>query len=143
MNPTLTLTAAVALVLSPLALTAEEHAHVGPHKGAVLVWGEDEYHLEVVTDPKAGTVTVYVYGDDDALKAGTARPVAAKSLVMTVKAAKAVTLKLDASPQKGDPDGSASMFTGKHDVFKTDAKLSGTVSGKVGAKPYAGDFKQK
>jgi len=141
MKPILTLGAAVALVLSASAARAEEH--VGPHKGAVLVWGEEEYHLEVVTDPKAGTVTVYVYGNDDDLKAGKGKPIAAKSLVMTVKADKAVTLKLDASPQKGDPDGSASLFTGKHAVFATDAKLSGTVSGKVGTKPYSGDFKQK
>jgi hypothetical protein len=141
MNPIPTLTAAVALLLSPLALAAEEH--IGPHKGAVVEWGEEEYHLEVVTVPKAGTVTVYVYGNDDDLKAGKTKPIAVKNLVMTVKAAKAVTLKLDASPQKGDPEGTASAFTGKHAVFATDAKLAGTVSGKVGSKPYAGDFKQK
>src|SRR3954471_9331554 len=120
MKPILTLGAAVALVLSASPARAEEH--VDPHKGGVLVWGEEEYHLEVVTDAKAGTVTVYVYGNDDDLKAGKGKPIAAKSLVMTVKAAKPATLKLDASPQKGDPDGSASVFTGKHAVFGTDAK---------------------
>lgn len=143
MKTILTLGAVAALVLCPAGLRADEHAHVGPHKGVVVEWGEEEYHLEVVTDPNAGTVTVYVYGNDDDLKAGKARPIAAKSLVMTVKADKAVTLKLDASPQKGDPDGTASAFTGKHAVFGKDAKLSGTVSGKVGSKPYSGDFKQK
>jgi hypothetical protein len=143
MKPILTLGAAIALLLSASPARAEEHEHVGPHKGAVLIWGEEEYHLEVVTDPKAGTVTVYVYGNDDDLKAGKAKPIPAKSLVMTVKADKAVTLKLDARPQKGDPEGSASAFAGKHAVFATDARRSGTVSGKVGTKPYSGDFKQK
>jgi hypothetical protein len=145
MKRTLTLGAALALalalVLYPVGLRAEEH--IGPHKGAVLVWGEEEFHLEVVTDPKAGTVSVYVYGNDDDLKAAKAKPIAVKSLVMTVKADKAVTLKLDASPQSGDPAGTASVFTGKHAVFSSEAKLSGTVSGKVGTKPYSGDFKQK
>jgi hypothetical protein len=142
MKSILTLGAAAALVLTPVGgLRGEEE--IGPHKGAIVEWGEEEYHLEVVADAKAGTVTVYVYGGPEDLKTGKARPIAAKSLVMTVKADKAVTLKLDASPQKGDPDGSASAFAGKHAVFATDAKLSGTVSGKVGTKPYAGDFKQK
>jgi hypothetical protein len=120
---------------------AEEH--IGPHKGAIVEWGEEEYHLEVVTDAKAGTVTVYVYGGEADLKAGKARAIDARSLVMTVKADKTVTVKLEPAPAKGDADGTASVFTGKHAVFSRDAKLTGTVSGKVGAKPYSGEFKQK
>ena len=144
MKPILTLGAVAALMLAPAkSLRAEEHNHVGPHKGAIAEWGDEEYHLEVVTDARAGTVTVYVYGGDADLKAGKGKPIAAKSLVMTVKADKAVTLKLDAMPQAGDPAGTASVFTGKHAVFGSGARLSGTVSGKVGTKPYSGDFKQK
>ena len=116
---------------------------VGPHKGAVVEWGEEEYHLEVVPDAKAGTVTVYVYGDHKELEKGTAKAIEAKSLVMTVKGDKTVTLKLEAKPARGDASGSSSVFVGKHEVFTKDAKLSGTVSGKVGSKPYSGDFKQK
>lgn len=122
---------------------ARAHDHVGPHKGAVAEWGEEEYHLEVVPDAKAGTVTVYVYGGEEDLKKGKAKAIDAKGLVMTVKADKAVTIKLEPAPAKGDPEGTASVFTGKHAVFGKDAKLSGTVSGKVGAKPYSGEFKQK
>lgn len=142
MKPILSLAGAFALVFFPAAgLRAEEH--VGPHKGAIVEWGEEEYHLEVVTDAKAGTVTVYVYGGEADLKAGKARAIDARSLVMTVKADKTVTVKLEPAPAKGDADGTASVFTGKHAVFGKDAKLSGTVSGKVGAKPYSGEFKQK
>lgn len=116
---------------------------VGPHKGAVVEWGEEEYHLEVVPDAKAGTVTVYVYGNHKEFEKGTAKAIDAKSLVMNVKGDKSITLKLDAKPAKGDAKGMSSMFVGKHEVFTKDAKLSGTVSGKVGTKPYSGDFKQK
>jgi hypothetical protein len=136
--------AVAALVLLPAGTRADEkHTHVGPHKGAVAVWGDEYFHLEVVPDPKAGTVTVYVYGDDDDLHKGKAQPIDVQSLVMTIKADKAVTLKLEPSRQKDDPEGKASVFTGKHDVFTKGLKLEGTISGKTGGKPYSGDFKQK
>ena len=48
---------------------------VGPHKGPVAEWGQEEYHLEVVADAKTGEVTVYVYGDDDDLHKGTVRAI--------------------------------------------------------------------
>ena len=122
---------------------ARADEHVGPHKGPVVEWGNEEYHLEVVPDAKAGTVTVYVYGDHDSLDKGKAMAIDAKSLVLTIKATKPVTIKLDAKPAAGDPAGKASVFVGKHDVFASGMKLQGTVSGKVGTKPYSGDFKQK
>ena len=143
MSRTQVLGAAVALVgLGLFGGTVGAH-DVGPHKGPVVEWGNEEYHLEVVPDAKAGTVTVYVYGDHDDLDKGKAKAIDAKSLVLTVKATKAVTIKLDAKPAAGDPEGKASVFVGKHDVFALGMKLQGTVSGKVGTKPYSGDFKQK
>jgi hypothetical protein len=97
----------------------------------------------VVADAKAGTVTVYVYGDHDELHKGVPRSVDAQGLVMTVKGDKAVTIKLEPTRQKLDPEGKASVFTGKHAVFSKEGKLAGTISGKAGGKPYSGDFKQK
>ena len=118
--------------------------HVGPHIGPVAEWGEEEYHLEVVADAKTGDVTVYVYGNDDDLKAGKAKAIAAKTLTLSLKTTEpATTLKLEAKPAKGDADGTSSVFVGKHDAFKSDKKLVGVISGKVGTKPYTGDFKQK
>jgi hypothetical protein len=144
MRTILTVAAVAALAILPAGARADEKGtHVGPHKGAVVEWGEEEFHLEVVSDAKAGTVTVYVYGDHDELHKGVPRAINADGLVMTVKADKAVTIKLEPSRQKLDPAGKASVFTAKHAVFNSDAKLSGTISGKVGTKPYSGDFKQK
>ena len=57
--------------------------HVGPHKGAIVEWGEEEYHLELVTDAKTGTATIYVYGGEEDLKKGTAKPIDAKTLTMS------------------------------------------------------------
>ena len=135
-------------VICALALTAavgffaDEH-EIGPHKGPVAEWGEEEYHLEVVPDAKTGGVTVYVYGSHENLKAGKAKAIDAKSLTLTVKATPPVTLKLEPKPAKDDPAGRSSVFAGRHDVFTKEAKWAGTVSGKVGTKPYTGDFKQK
>jgi hypothetical protein len=130
---------ALAGVIGLLAAPARA-GETGPHKMPVAEWGEEEYHLEVVPDTKAGTVTVYVYGGHDDLHKGTAKAIDAKSLTLTVNADKAVVVKLEAAPAKGDPAGKASVFTGKHAVFSKEMKWSGSVSGKVGTKPYSGDF---
>lgn len=112
----------------------------GPHKGPVAVWGDEEYHLEVVADAKAGTVTVFVFGGHDDLHDGKAKPIAAKTLTLSLATTPATVVKLDAAPAKGDPAGTSSVFVGKHEAFSMDAKLVGSVSGKAGTKPYTGDF---
>jgi hypothetical protein len=96
-----------------------------------------------VADAKAGTVTVYVYGDDDELHKGVPRSVDATPLVLTLKGDKPITIKLEPTRQKLDPEGKCSVFAGKHEVFTKGMKLEGTISGKAKGKPYSGDFKQK
>jgi hypothetical protein len=118
---------------------AAGHPEVGPHKGPLVEWGEEEYHLEVVVDAKEKTVTVYVL-DGEVKKA---KPIDAKQIVLTLKQKPPVTVKLEAMPEKTDPTGKSSRYVGKHDAFGKGGKLEGSVSGKVGDKPYAGDFKQK
>lgn len=123
--------------------TARAEDHEGPHKGIVVEWGEEEYHPEIVVDAKTGAVTVYVYGGEDDLKKGKLKAIEAKTLTLSLKTNPAVTVKLEAAPEKDDPKGSAAKFVGKNDVFTKDVKWVGTLSGKVGTKPYTGDFKQK
>lgn len=131
---------ALGLVFGATALAAPEpHPEKGPHGGPLAEWGEEEYHLEIVPDAKNGAVAVYVL-DGEVKKA---KPIDAKELILTVKATPAVTLKLTAVAEKGDPEGKFSKYVGKHDIFTKEMKWAGSVSGKVGTKPYAGDFKQK
>lgn len=118
--------------------------HKGPHNGIVVEWGDEEYHPEIVVDQKAGTVTVYVYGNHDDLHKKKLKAIDAKSLTLVLKTSPAATtVKLDPAPEKDDPKGSSTKFTATNDVFKKDMKWEGTISGKVGTKPYSGDFKQK
>lgn len=133
---------ATALVVGlSLAARADE---VGPNKGPVAEWGSEEYHLEVVQDTKAGTVTVYVYGGHEDLDKGKKKAIDAKTITLVLKSTSpATTVKLEAAPEKDDPKGSTTKFTATNDVFKKEMKLSGTISGKIGTKPYSGDFKQK
>lgn len=117
--------------------------HTGPHKGIVVEWGDEEYHPEIVIDAKTGTVTVYVYGNHDDLHKAKLKAIDSKTLNLSLKTNPAVTLKLEPSPEKDDPKGKSSRFTAKDDVLKKEMKWEGSISGKVGTKPYSGDFKQK
>ena len=116
----------------------------GPNKGPVAEWGEEEYHVEVVPDTKTGTVAVYIYGGHTDLEKGTRKPVSKDTkITLTLKTEKPTVLKLEAAPEKDDPEGKCSKFTAKHDVFKKDMKWAGSLSAKVGDKAYSGDFKQE
>ncbi len=117
--------------------------HEAPHKGILAEWGDEEYHPEIVVDKAAGTVTVYVYGNHDDLHAKKLKAIDSKSLILVLKTTPATTVKLEPAPEPTDPKGSSTKFVAKNDVFKKDAKWEGTISGKVGAKPYSGEFKQK
>lgn len=137
----LALTTIVGLTFGGITRAEDE---VGPHKGPVAEWGEEEYHLEVVADAKTGEVTVYVFGNHSDLHKGKAKAIEAKTLTLSLKTTEpATTVKLEAKPAKDDPTGKSSVFVAKNDAFKTDKKLSGSISGKLGTKPYSGDFKQK
>lgn len=131
---------AVAALIGGGAVLAHD---TGPHKGPVVEWGEEEYHLEVVADAKTGDVTVYVYGSHDDLAKGKAKAIDAKTLTLSLTTPEKATVKLEPKPAKDDGEGKASVFVGKSDALKTDKKLAGSVSGKVGTKPYTGEFKQK
>lgn len=124
------------------AAKADDHS-VGPHKGAVAEWGDEVYHVEVCIDSKTGEVTVYIYGNHDDFHKKTMKAIDSKELKLTIKGDKPLTVTLAPKPQKDDPKDHSTMFTGKDDGLKTDKKLEGSISGKVGAKPYTGEFKQK
>jgi hypothetical protein len=115
----------------------------GPKGGPAAEWGKEEYHVEVLVDAKAGTVTAYVYGNDEDLKNGKRKPIDSKTITVAFKSNPPVTVKLEATPEKEDPAGKTSKFVGKSDKLPEKGKLSGTVSGKVGNKPYTGDFKEE
>lgn len=130
-----------AFIGSSTASAQEKHEHpsAGPHKGVLAEWGDEEYHVELTFDHKNKMVVIYILDE----KAKKAKPIAAAEVVLTIKGKPPVTLKVKANPEKDDPKGSSSRFAGTNELFGKHQDFEGTVSGKVGNKPYSGDFKAK
>ena len=85
----------------------DSHPEEGPHHGALLELGDEEYHAEIVHDEDAKTVTVYIL-DSTAKKAV---PIDAKSLTIVVRAdGKTNPYELKASAMEGEADGKSSRF---------------------------------
>lgn len=139
----LALVAGLGLLIGHGAQAARLDDHAGPHKGTVIEWGEEELHPELVFDAKGGTVTAYIYGDHNDLHKAKLKAIDSKALILSLKTDPPTTIKLDPMPEKGDPKGSSTKFVGKHEVIKKDVKWTGTLAGKVGTKPYSGEFKVK
>jgi hypothetical protein len=118
---------------------SHEHNHPdhGPHGGPLVEWGDGDYHVEVTADRAKGEVTVYILSDD----AETAEPIKADKVQLTNKDP-AFQVDLKPAPLPGDPPGTASRFTGPLPESARGRRLSGTVTGVVGGKPYAGDFRE-
>ena len=89
------------------AASHDSHPEEGPHHGALLELGDEEYHAEMVHDEDAKTVTVYIL-DSTAKKAV---PIDAKTLTIVVRAnGKTNPYELKASPIEGEADGKSSRF---------------------------------
>jgi hypothetical protein len=118
----------------------DDHHEIGPRGGPVAEWGDEKYHVEIIVDHSKKTATAYILGGD--IKK--ASPIAAASIKVTFTSLKpAVQVVLKADPDKGDPKGNSSRFVGMHDRLGEKFYLKGSVSGKVGDLPYAGDFELK
>jgi hypothetical protein len=117
---------------------AHEHANA-PHGGALVEWGEEEYHPEFTVDHPTKTATVYILGPD----AQRPKAIDAKSITLTLKLTPAVTLTLTPKPQETDPPGRSSRFVGTHDALGVEREFAGTITGTAGGKNYTGDFKEE
>ena len=130
----------VTATAAPAGAPAHAHAHPteGPHHGSLIELGKEDYHAELVHDDKTDTVTIYLL-DAAAAKAG---PIAAKQLMLNVRAAGAAQqFPLAAQPQADDPEGSASAFaaTDKQLCKVLDAKdSSGRLNVEIAGKRYVG-----
>ena len=111
---------------------ADVHAHPeAPHGGELLELGEEEAHLELVHDSKAGSVTVYVLGKDGKTPISVAPPTI---VVATKEGPKEITLTA-VNPKA---DGTADTFKGSHAslmVEPLDGRIRVTIAGKAFQSP--------
>ncbi len=113
-----------------------EHPHPteGPHGGHLIELGDEQYHVELMHDEKAGEVTFYVL-DSSAQKVV---PIDAAELVVNLKhGGKAEQFKIAAKPEAGEAKGMSSRFfsadkelAGDLDAEGADAQLVVTIAGK-------------
>lgn len=124
--------------------TANKEGHdqhgTGPHGGTVADWGGGKFHVEFTVDHGKQEATVYVLDSDEKTPA----PIKSKDgqLLLTITEP-AFQVILQADPQKGDSQGRASRFVGKHEKLGEEQEFAGTISGEVDGTPYAGDFKEE
>jgi hypothetical protein len=123
-----------------VAKQAHDHPDHGPHGGALAEWGEEDYHVEFTVDHDKKTATIYIL-DETAKKAS---PIAVEDLILTLTHVKTpVVIALKAQPDASDPPGKSSRFVAAHDVLGDKIEFKGEISGKVGDKPYSGEFVEK
>lgn len=127
------------LEAAPAAGHAHAHPTEGPHHGALIELGKEDYHAELVHDDATDTVTIYIL-DSSATKPV---PIAAKQLTLNMRAGgKSQQFMLAAQPQQGEVAGSASAFaaSGKQICQAIDAKgASGRLNVDIGGKVYVGN----
>lgn len=117
----------------------EGHGHgAGPHDGTIADWGGGKYHVEFTVDHDKQEATVYVLGGDEK----TPSPIPAEEIQLSIKDP-AMQVALKASPQEGDPEGSASRFIGNHEGLGVVQEYEGTMMGVVDDTPYSGNFKEE
>jgi hypothetical protein len=119
----------------------QPHEHEeGPHHGHLVELGEEEYHAEVVFDPKTATITIYTL-DSTAKKPA---PTDAKELKLELAiAGQPKSFAGKAVPDAGDPPNKSSRFevADNPDVkanLKDEEDLKGSVTAKIGGKTYTG-----
>jgi hypothetical protein len=119
----------------------QPHEHEeGPHHGHLVELGEEEYHAEVVFDPKTATITIYTL-DSTAKKPA---PTDAKELKLELAiAGQPKSFAAKAVPDAGDPPNKSSRFevADNPDVktnLKDEEDLKGSVTAKIGGKTYTG-----
>jgi len=122
------------------AAAGHAHAHptAGPHGGALIELGKEDFHAELVHDHATDRVTIHVL-DSSATRSV---PIAAKQLVLNMRPdGKPRQFILVAEPQPGEVGGSASAFTaaGRELCRALDAPgVSGRLNVEIGGKVYVG-----
>ena len=116
-----------------------EHPSEGPHHGALIELGNEEYHAELLHDEDEGTVTVYILDGS----ANNAVPIEAQEVTINLKHdGRGEQFKLAAAPMEDDPEGKSSRFVSNdaelgEDLHAEDAEARLVV--RIGEKSYSGE----
>jgi hypothetical protein len=96
--------------------------HKAPHGGTLVALGDGDYHLELVRDPEAGTLSAYVLDDD--VEEFVRIPDRELVLVVTVGGVpRPLVLSAVANPATGETVGDTALFQGRADWLRTSARF--------------------
>lgn len=102
-----------------------EHEH-GPNGGHLLEVGEEQYHLEVVFDDKARTMTAFVLGPD----AKTPFPIEGETIDFDLEVGdKEHEIPLAAKPLEGEAKGKSSRFVAEGKAIPEAIKAEDDLNG--------------
>jgi len=117
---------------------AHAHPTEGPHHGALIELGREDYHAELVHDDATNTVTIYIL--DGAARDAVA--IDAKQLTLNLLVGgKPQQFQLVSMPQSADPEGRCSAFgcTSEPMCKAIDAKgTTGRLNVEVSGKRFVG-----
>jgi hypothetical protein len=110
---------------SNLAAKSETHAHVAPHGGTLVAFGEEFAHLELVLDAASGQITAYAL-DGEAEKSV---PLAQEEIEIVVEKPRQFTVRLAATENAltGEKKGATSEFRGQAEELKNLTEFDASV----------------
>jgi hypothetical protein len=97
--------------------TGGGHAHTAPHGGVLIEVGEHAYNLELLRDPAAGRLMVWVL-DGHAENFVRIKSPALEATVASGSEKKSLSLKAVANPATGETVGDTSQFEAQADWLK-------------------------
>lgn len=105
---------------------AHHHEHVAPHGGTAVILGNEAYHLELVRDPAAGTLTAYVL--DGHMENFIRMEAASFEVAASVNGATHLLLfRAVANSATGESVGNTSQFEAQADWLRSTAAFDGVV----------------
>ena len=111
----------------PASTAAHKHEHQAPHGGTPVVLGNEAYHLELVRDPAAGTLSAYVLDGEMEMFIRLKAP--SFEAVATVGAEKRpLTFKAVANAATGETVGDTAQFDAQADWLKTTATFDAVLT---------------
>ena len=103
------------------------HEHKAPHGGTAIILGNETYHLELVRDAAAGTLTAYVL--DGHMDAFIRTKVPTFTIVASVRGEKRpLVFKAVGNPATGETAGDTSQFEAQADWLKTTATFDAVLT---------------
>jgi hypothetical protein len=113
-----------------------DHEAEGPHHGTIVELGEEEFHAEIVREPKFLALRVHLLGPD----AKTAATTTAADLTITLDDGRTLVLKPVESPPEG-PHSTFEVIDPKGvDEVKELEFIHGTLVVTIGGKPYSAEL---